>query len=122
MESQNAVSHVLQDTNSQAGTTTFGRVPVVDPQLYSPCSLTFKAQNSVTDVAETAVVDHGSHNIDIPTKGCFQKAGQPRLAKLRWRREAGIQLRNRRRGDNRWWSRVLSKGSCNHRRRKVRIP
>ena len=55
MESQSAVSHVKQDTNMQAGTTTLGRVP---------CCLTFKAQNSVTDVAETAVIDHGSHNVD----------------------------------------------------------
>ena len=28
--------YVVQNTNSQAGTTTFGRVPVVDPQPYSP--------------------------------------------------------------------------------------
>ena len=47
--------YVVQNTNSQAGT--FGRIPVVDPQPYSPCSPTFKAQNSVTDVAETAIVD-----------------------------------------------------------------
>ena len=55
MESQSAVSHVMQHTNTQAGTTTLGRVP---------CCLTFKA----TDVAETAVIDHGSHNVDIPIK------------------------------------------------------
>ena len=72
---------------------------MVDSQPYSPCSLTFKAQNSVTGVAETAVIDHGSHDIDIPIKDHFQKAGQPRRAKLRLRREAGIQLRNWRRGD-----------------------
>ena len=88
MESQSAVSNVKQDTNAQAGATTLGRIPVVDPQPYSSCCLTFKAQNSVTDVAETAVVDHGSHNIDIPIKGHFQEAGQPRWAKLRLRREA----------------------------------
>ena len=77
MESQSAVTHVVQNTNWQADTTTLGRVPVVDPQPHSPCSLTFKAQNSVTDVAETAVIDHGSHNIDLPINGHFQKAGQP---------------------------------------------
>ena len=38
-------------------------------------------------------------DIDIPIKGHFQNAGQPRWAKLRLRREAGIQLRNWRRGD-----------------------
>ena len=59
MESQSAVSHVKQDTNTKASATTLGRIPVVDPQPYSPCSLTFKAQNSETDVAETAVFVHG---------------------------------------------------------------
>ena len=49
----------------------------------------------MTGVAETAVIDHGSHDIDIPIKGHFQEAGQPRWAKLRLRREALIQLRNR---------------------------
>ena len=83
MESQSSVSHVRQDTNTKASATTLGRIPVVDPQPLSPCSLTFKAQNSVTDVAETAVVDHGSHHVDIPIKGHFQKAGQPRSTKLR---------------------------------------
>ena len=122
LESQSAVSQVVQDTNTKASATTLGRIPVIDPQPHSPCSVTLKMQNSVTDVAETAVVDHGSHYIAIPIKGHFQKAGQPRWAKLRLRGEAGIQLRNRRRGDNRRWSRVLSKGSCNHRRRMVRIP
>ena len=63
---------------------------MVDPEPYTPCSLTFKAQNTVTDVAETAVVDHGSHDIDMPIKGHFQKAGQPRWAKLRLRGEVGI--------------------------------
>ena len=82
MESQSAVPHVIQDTN--------GRIPVVDPKPHSPCSLTFKTQNSVTDVVETAVVDHGSHNVDMLIKGHFQKAGQPRWAKLRLRGEAGI--------------------------------
>ena len=41
-------------------------------------SLTFKAQNTVTDVAETAVVDHGSHDIDITIKRHLQMTGQPR--------------------------------------------
>ena len=45
-----------QDTNTKASATTLGRIPVVDLLLYSPCSMTFEAQNSVTDVAETAVV------------------------------------------------------------------
>ena len=75
----------------------------------------------MTDVAETAVVDHGSHDIDITIKRHLQITGQPRKAKLRQWREAG-NLRNWRRGDNGWWSRVLSKGACNHRRRKVRRP
>ena len=71
MESQSAVSHVIQDTNTKASTTTLGRVPVVDPQPHSPCSPTFKAQDTVTDVAETAFVDHGSHNVDTPSaEGC----------------------------------------------------
>ena len=52
----------------EVSATTLGRIPVVDPQPYSPCSLTFEAQNSVTNVAETAVIDHGSHNIDTPIK------------------------------------------------------
>ena len=88
-----------KDTNTKANATSLGRIPVVDPQLFSPCSLTFKAQNSVTDVTETAVVDHGSHGIDIQIKGHFQKAGQPRWSKLRLRRKAWIQLRNWRRRD-----------------------
>ena len=91
---------------------------MVDPQPYTP---TFEAQDTVADVAKTAIIDHGSHDIDIPIKGHSQEASQPRWGKLRLRREAGIQP-NWRRGDNGWWSRVLSKGSCNHRRRKVRIP
>ena len=73
MESQSAVSHVIQDTNTKASATTLGIILMVDPQPHSPCSLTFKAQNTVTDVAKTAVVDHGSHNIDLPIKGHFQK-------------------------------------------------
>ena len=121
MESQSAVSYVVLDTNTKASATTLGRIPVVDPEPYTPCSLTFKAQNTVTDVAETAVVDHGSHDIDITIKGHLQETGQPRRAKLRLWREAG-NLRNWRRSDNGWWSRVLSKGACNHRRRKVRRP
>ena len=121
MGSQSGVTQVVQDTNTKASATTLGRIPVVGPQPYSPCSLTFEAQNSVIDVAETAVVDHGSHNIDIPIKGHFQKAGQPRWAKHRLRREAGIELRSRGRSGNGWWSSVLSKGSCNHQRRNVRI-
>ena len=114
MESQSAVSYVVQDTDTKASAMTLGRIPVVDPEPYTPCSLTFKAQNTVTDVAETAVVDHGSHDIDITIKGHLQETGQPRRAKLRLWREAG-NLRNWRRGDNGWWSRVLS-------RRKVRRP
>ena len=65
------------------------RDAVVDPEPYTPCSLTFKAQNTVTDVAETAIVDHGSHENDITTKGHLQETGQPRKAKLRLWREAG---------------------------------
>ena len=85
-----------------------GTTHKLDPQPYSPCSLTFKVQNSVTRVAATAVVDHGSHNVDIPIKG------HSRWAKLRLRE-------NRGRGGNRW-SRVLSKGSCNHRRGRSEFP
>ena len=85
---------------------------MVDPEPYTPCSLTFKVPNTVTDVAETAVVDHGrSHDIDITIKGHLQETGQ----------EVG-NLRIWRRGDNGWWSRVLRKGACNHRRKKVRRP
>ena len=86
MESQSAVSHVEQDTNMKGNATTLGRIPVVDPEPHSPCSLTFKAQNS-----ETTVVDHSSHNVDMPTKGHFQETGQPRWAKLRVWRKPGIQ-------------------------------
>ena len=86
MESQSAVSNVIQDTNTKASARPWERIPVVDPQPHSPSSPTCKAQNSVTDVAEKAVVDHGSHNIDIPIKEHFQKAGQPRRPKLRLRR------------------------------------
>ena len=80
---------MVQDTNTKASATTLGRIPVVDPEPYTPCSLTFKAQNTVTNVAETAIVDHGSHDIDIPIKGHLQETGQPRRAKLRLWREAG---------------------------------
>ena len=104
MESQSAVSHVTQDTNAKASATTLGRIPVVDPQPHSPCSLTFKAQNSVTDMAETAVVDHGSHNVDKPIKGHFH-----------------TQNAERNYGPSEEQGRVLRKGSCNHRRTKDRI-
>ena len=73
MESQSAITHVVKDTNTKASATTLGRIPVVDPQPDSPCCLTFEAQNSVTDVAETAIVGHGSHNIDTPIKGISKK-------------------------------------------------
>ena len=76
----------------------------------------------MTDVTETAVVDHGSHDIDIPIKGHLQETDQPRRAKLRLWREAGIDLRNWRRGDNGWWSRVLSRGFCNHRGGRSEVP
>ena len=43
----------------------------------------------MTNVAETAVVDHGSHNIDIPITGHFQKSGsaevgQTQIAERSW--------------------------------------
>ena len=104
---------MILDTNAKAGTTTWGRVPVVDPQPCSPRCLTFEAQNTVADVAKTAIIDHGSHNVDIPVKGHFQEAGQPRRTELRMRR-AVTELRVRGRSDNRWWSKVLGKRSCNH--------
>ena len=71
VESQSAVSHVIQDTNTQTGTTTLGRVAVVDSQPHTACCLTLEAQHTVADAAETGVVDHGSHNVDvdIPIKG-----------------------------------------------------
>ena len=77
MESQSAVAHVVQDTNTKASATTLGRIAVVDPEPHTPCSLTFMAQDTVTDVAEMAVVDHGSRDIDIPIKGHLQETGQP---------------------------------------------
>ena len=54
---QSVVPHAIHHTNTKASATASARIPVVDPQPYSPCSLTFKAQNSVTDVTETALVD-----------------------------------------------------------------
>ena len=93
MESQSAVSHVVKDTDTKPSATTLGRIPVVDPEPHTTCSLTFKAQNTVTDVAETAVVDHGSHDVDITIKGHLQETGQLGRAKLRYWREAG-NLRN----------------------------
>ena len=72
--------------------TLLDRIPLLQ-DVQAPWLLLF------ADVAETAVVDHGSHNIDTPIKGHFQKAGQSRWAKLRLRREAGIDLKNRERGD-----------------------
>ena len=52
-------------------------------------------------------------------KGHLQEAGQPRGAELRVRRVvAGLRFKER--SDNRWWSMVLRKRSCNHRRRKIR--
>ena len=47
----------------------------------------------MTDVVETAIIDHGSHNVDMLVKGHFQEEGQPR----------------------RWWNRVLGKRSCDNR-------
>ena len=76
MESQCAVSHVMQDTSAQASTTTLERDPVVDPQPTLPGYLTFVAQDTVADVAETAIIDHGSHIVGIPVKGHFQEAGR----------------------------------------------
>ena len=69
-----------------------GRIPVVNPEPYTPCSLTFKAQNTVTDVAETAVVDHGSHDIDITIKGHLQdngsaEEGQTQTMERSWKPE-----------------------------------
>ena len=72
----------MQDI-TKASRTTLGRVPVVEP--HSPCSLTFKAPNSVTDVAETAVVDHGSHNVDMPIKAC-PKSGSAEGGRTRRKR------------------------------------
>ena len=64
--------------NTKASATTLGRIPVVDPEPYTPCSLTFKAQNTVTNVAEMAVNDHGSQDIDVTIEGHLQETGQPR--------------------------------------------
>ena len=83
--------------------------------------LTFKEQNTVTDVVETAVVDHGSHHVDISIKGASPRngsteEGQTQIVERSWKPE------NWRRGDNGWWSKVLTKGACNQRRRKVTSP
>ena len=51
----------------------------------------------MADVAETAIIDHGSHNVDIPVKGHLQKAGSEVTAV--------------------WWNKVLGKRSCNNRGR-----
>ena len=51
---------------------------MVDPQPHSPGCLTFEAQDTVADN-----IDHGSHNVDIPVKGHFQEAGQPREDRTR---------------------------------------
>ena len=37
-----------------------------------------------------AVIDHGGHNVDIPVKGHFQEAGQPRGAEIRMRRAGAL--------------------------------
>ena len=80
---------MVQDTNTKASATTLGRIPVVDPEPNTPCSLTFKAQNTVSNVAETAVVDDGSHDIDIPIKGHLQEGsaeeGQTQIVERSWK-------------------------------------
>ena len=110
---------MIQDTNAPAGTTTLRGVPVVDPQPHSPNCRNIEAQDTVADVAGTAITDHGSHNVHIPVKGHLQEAGQPRGTELRMRSTV-TELRGRGRGDNSWWNRVLGKRSWNNRRRNVR--
>ena len=85
MEGQCAVPHVVQDTNTQTGTTALRRIPMIDPQPHTPSRLTFQAQDTVTNVAEPTIIDHGSHNVDVPVQRHLQKTGQPRWAKLRLR-------------------------------------
>ena len=62
MEGQCAVPHVVQDTNTQTGTTALRRIPMIDPQPHTPSRLTFEAQDTVTNVAEPTIIDHGGHN------------------------------------------------------------
>ena len=85
MEGQCAVPHVVQDTNTETGTTALRRIPMIDPQPHTPNRLTFEAQDTVTNVAEPTVIDHGSHNVDVPVQRHLQKTGQPRGAELRLR-------------------------------------
>ena len=85
MEGQCAVPHVVQDTNTQTGTTALRRTPKTDPQPHTPSRVTFEAQNTVTNAAEPTIIDHGSHNVDAPVQRHLQKTGQPRGAELRLR-------------------------------------
>ena len=77
----------------------------------------------MADVASTAIIDHGTHNIDIPIKGHFQKVGQPRGAKLGMRSTV-FKRKAHRQGFTRWWNtwdhKPLGKMSCNNRRESVR--
>ena len=74
MESQSAVSHVKQDTNTAGGHDDLGKSPMLSD---------LQGANSVTDVAETAVIDHGSHNVDIPIKGHFLRSGSAEGGELK---------------------------------------
>ena len=74
----------------------------------------------MADVDETALVDHGSHNVDIPIKGHLQETGQPRGG--RTQNEESERAEDQGRSDSRR-SRVLGKRTCNHRgRNSGRVP
>ena len=62
VEGQCAVPHVVQDTNTQTGTTALRKIPMIDPQPHTPNRLTFEAQNTVTNVVEPTIIDHNCHH------------------------------------------------------------
>ena len=73
-------------------------------QTHQRTMFALSQNGSVTDVAETATVDHGSHNVDIPVKGHFEEAGQPRGGRLGMKSTA-TKPRARERGDIKRWKR-----------------
>ena len=48
---------------------------VVDFQPHSQGCLTFEAQNTVADVVETAIIDHGSHMLTYWSRDISKKRG-----------------------------------------------
>ena len=63
--------HVRLPTGyTETGTTALRRIPMIDPQPDTPSRLTFEAQDTMTNVAEPTVIDHGSHNVNVPVQRC----------------------------------------------------